>query len=120
MKTDGADILWDLRREDDSFDDNRLIVVRNGHASFGEIVREHLKHVDYRDGYATQLRIPRADGADLTIDPTVNFGQTTLTDFGIRRDDILDRIFAGETIHHVASDYELPISTVANLALALA
>ncbi|WP_350348660.1 hypothetical protein ABIQ69_01650 [Agromyces sp. G08B096] len=65
LKTDGAEILWDLRQQDATFDDNRLVVVRNGQATFGEIVREHLRHVDYRDGFIGQLRIPRADGADL-------------------------------------------------------
>lgn len=120
LKTDGAEILWDLRQQDQSFDDNRLVVVRNGAATFGEVVREHLKHVDYRDGFAGQLRIPRAFGADYTIDPQINFGQPTLTDYGIRVDDILDRIAAGETIEDVASDYDLPIETISNLALAAA
>lgn len=120
LKTDGADILWDLRQHDDAFDDNRLVVVRNGQATFGEIVREHLKHVDYRDGFIGQLRIPRADGADYTVDPEINFGQPTLTDFGIRIDDILDRIAAGETIEQVAFDFDLPTQTVSNLALTAA
>jgi uncharacterized protein (DUF433 family) len=120
LKTDGAEILWDLRRRDGAFDDNRLVVVRNGQATFGEIVREHLKHVEYRDGFIGQLRIPRAYGADLTVDPEINFGQPTLTEYGIRVDDILDRIAAGETMEEVAADYDLPNETVANLALAAA
>ncbi len=120
LKTDGAEILWDLRKQDETFDDNRLVVVRNGQATFGEIVREHLKQVDYRDGFIGQLRIPRASGANYTIDPQINFGQPTLTDYGIRIDDILGRITAGETIEDVASDFDLPTVTVSNLALAAA
>jgi uncharacterized protein (DUF433 family) len=120
LKTDGAEILWDLRQSDKAFDDNRLVVVRNGQATFGEIVREHLRHVDYRDGFIGQLRIPRADGADFTVDPEINFGQPTLTEYGVRVDDILARIAAGETMDDVAADYNLPSATVENLALAAA
>ena len=120
LKTDGAEILWDLRGEDPSFDDNRLVVVRNGQTMFGEIVREHLKHVEYRDGFVGQLRIPRANGAAVTIDPRINYGHPTLTDYGVRVEDILSRIAAGETIAEVASDFELPPATVENLALSAA
>ena len=120
LRTDGAEILWDLRKQDDTFDDNRLVVVRNGQATFGEIVREHLKQVYYRDGFVTQIRIPRADGADLTVDPHINFGQPTLTEFGVRVSDILDRIAAGETIDDGATDFDIPPATVSRLALAAA
>lgn len=120
LKTDGAEILWDLRNRDASFDDNRLVVLRNGQASFGEIVREHLRHIDYRDGYVGQLTIPRADGADLTVDPQINFGQPTLSQYGVRVDDVLNRIAAGESIDEVAADFSLPTKIVSNLALAAA
>ena len=120
LKTDGAEILWDLRKKDAAFEDNRLVVVRNGQATFGEIVREHLRHVDYRDGFIGQVRIPRADGADYTVDPEINYGQPTLTEYGIRVDDILDRVLAGESIEDVATDFDLPTETVSNLALAAA
>jgi uncharacterized protein (DUF433 family) len=120
LATDGAEILWDLRRTNAEFDDNRLVVVRNGQASFGEIVRQHLKHVNYRDGFIGQVRVPRAYGAEYTIDPEINFGQPTLSEYGIRVDDVLDRIAAGETIQEVAADYEIPMTTVENLALAAA
>lgn len=120
LKADGAEILWDLRNRDQAFDDNRLVVARSGQAAFGEIIRAHLKHVDYRDGFIGQLRIPRADGADYTVDPRINFGQPTLTEYGVRVEDILDRIAAGETIEDVASDFNMPEATVSNLALAAA
>ncbi len=120
LATDGAEILWDLRRRDAYFDDNRLVVVRNGQAAFGEIVRGHLKQVDYRHGFIGQLRIPRASGAEYTIDPEINFGQPTLTEYGVRVEDVLGRIAAGETIEEVAADYEIPTPTVENLVLAAA
>lgn len=120
LKTDGAEILWDLRQTNTEFDDNRLVVARNGHTMFGEIVREHLKQVNYRDGFIGQVRIPRASGAEYLIDPEINFGQPTLSEFGVRVDDVLDRIAAGETIKDVADDFDMPTSTIENLALAAA
>lgn len=120
LKTDGAEILWDLRQRDAAFDDNRLVVVRNGQATFGEIVREHLKQVNYRNGFIGQVRVPRASGAEYTIDPEINFGQPTLSEYGVRVGDVLDRIASGEAIQDVADDYDIPTSTVENLALAAA
>lgn len=120
LKTDGAEILWDLRRSDSALDDNRLVVVRNGQAAFGEIVREHLKQVDYRDGFIGQLRIPRASGAEYTIDPEINFGQPTLSAYGVRVADVLARIAAGETIRDVAADFDMPTESIQNLVLAAA
>lgn len=120
LATDGAEILWDLRQKDAAFDDNRLVVARNGKTMFGEVVREHLKQVDYRDGFIGRVRIPRAFGAEYTIDPGVNFGQPTLSKYGVRVDDVRDRIAAGEEIKRVAADYEIPIATVENLVLAVA
>jgi hypothetical protein len=120
LATDGAEILWDLRQKDASFDDNRLVVARNGQTMFGEIVREHLKQVEYRDGFIGQVRIPRAYGAEYMIDPEINFGQPTLSEYGVRVNDVLDRIAAGEAIQDVADDYNIPAATVGNLALAAA
>ncbi|AXH34853.1 DUF433 domain-containing protein [Humibacter sp. BT305] len=120
LKTDGADILWDLRQRDAAFDDNRLVVVRNGQTAFGEIVREHLKQVDYRNGFIGQIRVPRASGAEYTIDPQINFGRPTLTEYGVRVEDVLARIAAGERIADVAADYDIPAPAVENLALAAA
>ena len=85
-----------------------------------EIVREHLRFVDYRDGFIGQLSIPRSDGADLTVDPQINFDQPTPKRYGIRVDDVLDRISAGESIDDVAADLSLPTKTGSNLALAAA
>ncbi len=120
LKTDGAEILWDLRHQDAAFDDNRLVVARSGQTVFGEVVREHLKHIEYRNGFAGQLRIPRADGADFTIDPEINYGQPTLSEYGIRLDDIIDRVRAGEAIDDVAFDFALPPEIVSNLVLTAA
>lgn len=118
LTTDGLEILWDLQERNAEFADNRLVVVRNGDVVFGEVVREHLKLVDYRAGFISRLRIPIGAGADVTLDPEVNYGQPTLSDYGVRVEDIRHRISAGETFVEVAADYDVPPDVVSRLALA--
>lgn len=117
LKTDGADILWDLQ-EFGELQDNRLIVVRNGNAVFGEVVREHLTRVSYRDGFAGSLSLKRADGIDMLVDPRVAYGQPVLADYGVRVADIVARIESGEAIDDIAKDWDIPRIVIANLALA--
>lgn len=117
LKSDGADILWDLQSSDSSRD-NRLVVVRNGNAVFGEVVREHLTRVSYRDGFAGSLRLKRADGIDVLVDPHVAYGQPVLESYGVRIADVLARIESGEEIDQIAKDWGIPRIVVSNLALA--
>lgn len=117
LKTDGAEILWDLQLSERS-DDNRLVVVRNGDAVFGEVVREHLTRVTYRDGFAGALALKRADGIDMTVDPRISYGQPVLADYGVRVADVIARIESGESIDAIAFDWDIPRIVVANLALA--
>ncbi len=116
LKTDGAEILWQL--DEDGGSENRLVVVRNNQAVFGEVVREHLKNIDYRAGFAGRIVLPGHYGLDVTVDPLVNFGQPTVAEYGIRVDDLLSRVRAGEEVGRVAADYELPYDAVASLITA--
>ncbi len=115
LKTDGAEILWDLEGDGT---ENRLVVIRNNQAVFREVVAEHLKKIDYRDGFAGRIVLPGHYGTDVIVDPRVNFGQPTVTDFGVRVDDVLSRVRAGEALDDVAADYDLPTSAVASLITA--
>lgn len=115
LKTDGAEILWELDGNDT---ENRLVVVRNNQAVFREVVDEHLKNIDYRDGFAGRIVLPGHYGTDVIVDPRVNFGQPTVTDYGVRVDDLLSRVRAGEALDDVAADYDLPASAVASLVTA--
>lgn len=115
LKTDGAEILWDLEGDGK---ENRLVVVRNNQAVFREVVAEHLKKIDYRDGFAGRIVLPGHYGTDVIVDPRINFGQPTVTEYGVRVDDVLSRIRAGEALSDVVADYNLPSSAVASLITA--
>jgi uncharacterized protein (DUF433 family) len=115
LKTDGAEILWELEGGEK---ENRLVVVRNNQAVFREVVDEHLKNINYRDGFAGRIVLPGHYGTDVIVDPRVNFGQPTVTDYGVRVDDVLSRVRAGEAVEDVAADYDLPSAAVSNLITA--
>lgn len=120
LATDGVEVLVKEQDRDSSLKDTRLIVARNGQAVFGEVVSEHLKTLQYTDGFVGSMTIPRGNGADFTINPYVNFGQPTLAEYGVRVVDIVDRVRAGESIDDVAHDYSIPDKTVSNLVLTAA
>lgn len=102
LVTDGAEILY---RSNDELD-RRLVVVRNGQAVFNEVVEDYLKNIHFGDlGYASALRLPQYVNLDVTVRPTINGGQPTLTARGIAVVDVLGRIRAGEAPGEVAEDY---------------
>ncbi len=117
LATDGAEILWKIDVEAGFGNDNRLVVIRNHQAAFGEVVSEHLRHIEYRDGFAGRLTVSHFEEVEIMIDPRINFGQPTLAGSGIRVNDILSRIRAGEPVKNVADDYLLSIETVSELLL---
>ncbi|MDR5701163.1 DUF433 domain-containing protein [Agromyces aerolatus] len=112
LLTDGAEILY--RTEDPL--DRRLIVVRNHHAVFTEVVEDYLRHIDFGPlGYADQVHLPQYPGLDVSVRPNINGGQPTLTGSGVPVDAVLGRVRAGEPPTDVAVDYNLSHEDVLNL-----
>jgi len=116
LQTDGAEILWHLQEQ--GHGESRLVVIRNNQAVFGEVVKEHLRKIDYRDGFAGRITLPGHYGADVTVDPRINYGQPTVAKYGVRVDDLLGRVKAGEDVKHVAADYDLPYEALSSLITA--
>jgi uncharacterized protein (DUF433 family) len=118
LRTDGAEVLYDYGQhtddpaEKDAVGD--LVVVRNGQRVFRPIVRDYLRRVTYRDGWARIINVGRGK-IDVTVDPWINGGQPTLARRGIAVADVLSRIRAGEPSKAVAADYGLRISEVTAL-----
>jgi uncharacterized protein (DUF433 family) len=120
LKTDGADILLDAERSHSSLEDadRRLIVVRNGQAVFREVVDRYLRGLTYRGGFVQSLQIPRYEGVEVVVDPNINGGQPTLARRGIRVEDVVSRLDAGERPTEVADDYRLSIDELESLWIA--
>lgn len=116
LKTDGAEILWQVGEDrGESVQDNRLVVIRNHQVGFGEVVEAHLKRIDYREGFAGRLTVGSLDQTRVVLDPRINFGQPTIQGHGVRVEDVLSRIRAGEPVADVADDYAVPVDAVSEL-----
>ena len=84
---------------------------------FREVVQQYLRTITYRNGRVAIIGLPRFR-THVVVDPLRNFGKPTLASRGVRVDDVLDRLHAGESITDVARDYGLPIDEVTALTAA--
>ena len=118
LKTDGAEVLWEYRDRDENGDViDSLVVVRRSQPVFKEVVEQYLRTITYRGGRIALIRLRRYQ-PEVVVDPHRNFGVPTLASRGVRVDDILDRLRAGEPAGQVAADYQIPTSDVRALAAA--
>ncbi|MDR1189898.1 MAG: DUF433 domain-containing protein [Bifidobacteriaceae bacterium] len=112
LKTDGAEVLFEYRDQDDLGEVvSNLVVVRNQQVVFTEAVEQYLRTIQYRNGRISMIQLPQY-GPDVVVDPRRNFGQPTVAVRGIRVKDIQRRVAAGELPAQVANDYELPLADV--------
>ncbi|WP_058623708.1 DUF433 domain-containing protein [Microbacterium testaceum] len=100
LKTDGAEILIENGDRD-------LVEVRNHQGVFRDVVDQYLRTISYRDGFIEFLRLPTYERADVIVDPLRNSGQPTIARLGVRVDDVLSRLRAGDPMTDVADDFGL-------------
>lgn len=118
LKTDGAEVLWDFRREDgnDEVVDD-LVVVRNQQVVFRDVVEQYLKTITYRDGRVAIIGLPQYR-TDVIVDPRRNFGKPMLANGAVRVEDVVGRLEAGEPLADVADDFNLDPAEVRALVAA--
>ena len=100
LKTDGAEVLIENG-------DRELVVVRNHQGVFRDVVDQYLQSLSYRDGYVEFVRLPTFERAEVVVDPTRNSGQPTIARLGVRVEDVVSRVRAGEPMVEVAEDFGL-------------
>ena len=109
LYTDGAEVLYDYAAERNEDDLLELVVVRTGQHQFSEVVRDYLKRITYgRDGWASRVRLPSYQRADVVVDPQVAFGLPLVVHGGARVEDLVDRFKAGDTLADIAFDFDVP------------
>ncbi len=109
MYTDGAEVLYDYAAERNEDDLLELVVVRTGQHQFSEVVRDYLKRITYgSDGWASRVRLPSYQRADVVVDPRVAFGLPLVVHGGARVEDLVDRFKAGDTLADIAFDFDVP------------
>ncbi|MCJ1698322.1 DUF433 domain-containing protein [Rathayibacter festucae] len=100
LMTDGAEILI-------ANGEDHLVVARNHQGVFREVVTEYLRSIHYEDGYVSVIHLPTYEVVDVVVDPRRNAGQPTIERLGVRVDDVLSRVRAGEALAEVADDFGL-------------
>lgn len=110
LMTDGAEILY-------KNGEDQLVVVRNNQGVFNEVVAEFLTSISYKDGFARLLTLPAYESIDVIVDPHRNSGQPTVARLGVRVEDIVSRVRAGEPMEAVADDFDLDRRELRSLVL---
>lgn len=110
LHSDGPEILHDHGLRDPGSDTARavddLVVVRNGRPMFTTVVESYLSRITFDlDGYASSIRLPAYEVADVVVDPTRGFGQPIFSEGGARLDDALAMFRAGEPLEVVAAEF---------------
>ena len=109
LYTDGAEVLYDYATEHDEEHLSGLTVVRTGQREFAEVVKDYLKRVTYgTDGWASQVRLPAYEHADVIVDPSRAFGLPLVVHGGARVEDLVDRFKAGDSLADIADDFGVP------------
>ena len=110
LMTDGAEILI-------KNGEGNLVVVRNHQGVFKEVVSEFLKSIRYEDGFVSLIHLPTFEVVDVVVDPHRNAGQPTIDRLGVRVEDVLSRIRAGEPMEDVGDDYGLEPREIRSLII---
>lgn len=90
-------------------------MVRNRQGVFRDVVEQHLQTISYRDGFVEFVRLPTYERAEVIIDPLRNSGQPTIARIGVRVEDVVSRVRAGEPITEVADDFGLKATEMRSL-----
>lgn len=117
----GAQLLWEVTSEDEVDEEARhgardLIVLRDGQYVFRQVIDQYLRRITYDEMYARRLLLPGYEVADIAADPAINFGKPYFTRTGTPLYVVHDLLRAGESIVHVADDFELPVDQVTEVA----
>jgi hypothetical protein len=96
LYTDGAEVLYDYATSEQDEELRGLTVVRTGQQQFAEVVRDYLECVAYGDdGWASRVRLPVYQQAQVMVDPRRAFGMPLVVHGGVRVEDLVDRFVAG-------------------------
>lgn len=106
LYTDGAEILFDHRRDDE--ETALLVEVTSQNILFAEVVRDHLKRITYGpDGWASELILPTPREVAV-VNPKRAYGQPLTIRGGARVVDLLDRFEGGESPGEIGEDFGVP------------
>jgi uncharacterized protein (DUF433 family) len=108
LLTDGAELFFRyLRTEHQNKLAALLSVSRGGQVVFDEVVERHLRRVDWAADDSAERLWPAGREEGVAIDPRRGFGQPIIARRGVRVEDVVHRLLAGEPKAVVADDFGL-------------
>ena len=90
----------------------------SGQLAMRQVLQAHLKRVTWDDQRFPVRLHPFvggeaiSSGMPIAIDPKISFGRPVIISRGISTAAIVDRIDAGETVAHLAADYDLTVAEI--------
>ena len=115
LMTDGVEVLYDYVGEELEAAQGKvgLAVIRGDkQLVFREAIEQYLQSVTYEDGFVTSLEPRRFGDGILSVNPKINAGQLSFASSGVRVEDVLRRVRAGESLSEVARDFELSTESI--------
>lgn len=94
---------------DDSLAIRELVVIRSGQRVFTDVIEQYLRRISYGpDGYASMIRLPGYERADVVADPSRAFGQPIFSHGAAPVRSVLERFWAGEDIDTLSAEFGVP------------
>jgi uncharacterized protein (DUF433 family) len=73
------------------------------------VIRDYLQRITYGpDDYASLIRLPGYDRADVVADPTRSFGQPIFSHGAVPVRTVLERFWTGEGIETLSAEFGVP------------
>ena len=108
LYADGAEVLFDYGRDASKESLAQLVVVRNQQRVFAPIVEQYLRHITYGpDHWAIRVRLPAYEKTPVIVDPKRSFGRPVIQRARVPVEELVDRWWAGDSIHVLADDFGL-------------
>ena len=84
---------------------------------FVEVIQAYLSRIEYAaDGYATLIRVPAYEHAQVVADPTRAFGVPIFERGSVRVNDVLERFWAGDPLDQLSAEFGVPVDQLEDVA----
>ena len=116
LYTDGAEILFEYSSSapaDEAEAIDGLVVVQRRRHVFKGVLLDNLNRITYaEDGFASVIKLPAFEYAEVIADPHRAFGQPIFALGATRVNDVLERFWSGEDIDSLVREFGVPKSDI--------
>ncbi len=114
--TDGAELLYDYSSKAPTGEADavrELVVVRSQQHVFTGVLLDYLTRITYgKDGFASRIKLPAFEYAEVIADPYRSFGQPIFVHGAARVSDVLEPFWSGEDIDSLVMEFGVSESDI--------